>query len=71
MEHQSIQIGQLAHTYCNKKLPLEIMRSNAGFYIGTSDGELPCSRESVEYFRTRDAAEQAIESGSWTQKEQL
>ena len=29
--------GQLALEYCGKRLSLQILRSNAGFYIGTCD----------------------------------
>ena len=31
------QIGQLANLYCRKTLPLQVMQSSAGFYIGTCD----------------------------------
>lgn len=65
-------IGQLAQQYCGKRLPLEVLQSQRGFYIGTFDDETgPCSRESNEYFETREACEQALASGNWTQKEEL
>lgn len=61
--------GELAEA-CGKKLELQVMRSNAGFYIGTSDEEgYPFSRESVEYFKNEREAIKAFATESWTQKE--
>lgn len=61
--------GQLAES-CGKKLALKVMRSNAGFYIGTSDEEgFPFSRESIEYFKNEKEANKAFSTESWTQKE--
>lgn len=51
------------------RLPLQVLRSNAGFYIGTADEEGPCSRESLEYFPTEHQAAQALASSGWTQRE--
>lgn len=59
--------GQLAYEYCGIKLPLTVLRSAAGYYIGTYD-DGPCSRESNEYFRTKEIARAALASGKWTQK---
>ncbi len=64
------RMGELARDWCNKRLPLQILRSNAGFYIGTFDPESgPCSRESVEYFPTEIKAQAALDEDSWTQRE--
>ncbi len=64
------RMGQLARDWCHKRLPLQILHSNAGFYIGTADPESgPCSRESVEYFSTESDALAALDTGNWTQKE--
>lgn len=60
--------GKLAKEYCNKQLPLRVMHSMRGFYIGTMDEDMPCSRESVEYFKTEMLAGQALARGAWTQK---
>jgi hypothetical protein len=60
--------GRLAREFCGKRLPLAVLKSNAGFYIGTFDDEGPCSRESVEYFPTVEVAEKALESANWTQR---
>ncbi|MCO3741676.1 hypothetical protein FA130_20375, partial [Pseudomonas aeruginosa] len=38
-------------------------------YIGTLDEEGPASRESVEYYPSRDLAQQALDNGTWTQRE--
>lgn len=40
--------GLLAQQYCNIELPLQVLKSNAGFYIGTADDAGPCSREVLE-----------------------
>lgn len=49
-------------------LPVTVLKSAAGFYLGTADEEGPCSRESLEYFQTRERAEQALATGQWTQR---
>lgn len=67
--NQQQQFGKLAREFCDKHLPLTVLRSNAGFYIGTYDDEEgPCSRESVEYFPSEESATKALETGAWTQK---
>ena len=54
-------------TRTGKRLPIIVMESVAGFYLGTrtAKGE-PYSRESEEYFGTRHGAEQALARGTWT-----
>ncbi|WP_434778514.1 hypothetical protein [Neisseria sp. Ec49-e6-T10] len=49
-------------------LPLEILHSANGFYIGTFDEDGPVSRESVEYYETEDAALYALENNLFTQR---
>ncbi len=61
--------GKLAKEFGKLTLPLRIMQSAAGFYIGTSDEEGPVSRESVEYWPNECAAAVALETGEWTQRE--
>lgn len=51
-----------------KRRPLCVLRGIAGYYIGTANDEGPLSRESVEYFPTRDLAERALVYGCWTQR---
>lgn len=62
--------GKLAHAYVGVKLPLTVLRSGAGFYIGTRDEDGgPVSRESKEYFQSPELAQQALDHGTWTQRE--
>ena len=61
--------GILALQWCGKRLEIQVLESAAGHYIGTMDPqEGPCSRESVEYFPTKQAADAALKSGDWTQR---
>ena len=63
------QTGYLAVKYCGLSLPLRVLRSGAGYYIGTgSDALGPVSRESEEYFPNQSAADAALATGNWTQK---
>lgn len=61
--------GQQAYVFCGKRLELLILQSQAGWYIGTADEEGPCSRESVEYFPSEEAARIALGAGDWTQRQ--
>lgn len=63
-----VLIGKLANEYCKLKLPLDVLKSQAGYYIGTYGEYGPCSRESVEYFPTASDALDALNSGNWTQR---
>lgn len=72
------QIGYLAKAYCKVELPLQVLKSAAGFYIGTfsdedgPDGPLgPMTRESDRYWPTREAAQEALDTGDWPQKPNL
>jgi hypothetical protein len=66
---EQMQYGLLAKRWCNVELPLRVLKSQSGYYIGThSDEDGPMSRESEEYFPTQQAAQVALEEGSWTQK---
>jgi hypothetical protein len=63
------QYGKLAAEFGKRRLPLEVCQSPAGFYIGTKEKNQPFSRESVEYWRTREEADEALLSPEkWTQK---
>jgi hypothetical protein len=69
METQTVNAtGHLAKKYCSKDLPLLVLESAAGFYIGTCDDFGPVSRESVQYWRKQEAAEHALSTGEWTQR---
>lgn len=59
--------GLLA-SQAGEELPLTVLESNAGYYIGTSNKGLPYSRESVEYFSRSPEAKEALKQGSWTQR---
>jgi hypothetical protein len=59
--------GYLAKHYGGFTLPVKVLQSAAGYYIGTWD-DGPFSRESVEYYATEDEAQDALDSGTWTQR---
>ena len=63
-----VRSGYLALAFTGKRLPLRVLRSAAGHYIGTHDDEGPVSRESVEYFPTHEAAQRALAEDAWTQR---
>jgi hypothetical protein len=63
------KVGLLAKEYCDLYLPLQVMLSQAGYYLGTCDDTGPVSRESLEYFSSYQAAERALFDGDWTQRE--
>jgi hypothetical protein len=66
------QFGWLAEKFGKRQLPLQICESAAGFYVGTRHENQPFTRESVEYWRTREQANEALLSqDKWTQKLQL
>lgn len=62
------QYGVLA-AQCGQRLPLEVLYSAAGWYIGTCLDDMPYSRESVQYWPKRELAAQALTSGKWSQKQ--
>lgn len=64
----SLKIGRLA-AQSGYRLPLEVLQSANGFYLGTADEEGPVSRESEEYFPSFEAASQALNTGAWTQRD--
>lgn len=62
-------LGQLAKAVCGVTLPLTVLESQAGFYLGTKDEDgVPFSRESEAYFAQRHDAEAALASGRFTQR---
>ena len=61
--------GLLASQCGYGHLPLRVLKSNAGWYIGTCDECVgPISRESG-YFRTETEAQAALDSNSWVQRQ--
>ena len=63
--------GKLAFDIMGIRLPLEVLRSARGFYLGTYNESGPVSRESAEYWPTEDAAQKALDTGpdAWTQRD--
>lgn len=61
--------GYIAQQFGNSTLPLQVMQSAAGFYLGTQRGGFPFSRESTEYWRNQSEAEAALAKGEWTQRD--
>lgn len=64
-----MSFGKLALEFCDEQLPLQVLESGAGYYIGTcdKDGD-PVSRESQEYFKSPELAADALQNGTWTQR---
>ncbi len=60
--------GYLASLSNGPHLPLQVLKSRAGFYIGTCTVEGPYTRESEEYWHEFSAAQLALEHGLWTQR---
>ena len=63
-----VRYGHLAAQF-GYQLPVQVLQSGAGFYIGTASDAGPISRESTEYFPSRENAEAALDAGAWTQRE--
>ena len=47
-------------------LPVQVLKSAAGYYLGTEFEGQPVSRESVDYYRSAGAAKTALDEGTWT-----
>lgn len=63
-------VGQLARQ-AGLDLPLKVLPSTSGYYLGTADDDGPFSRESVEYWPSEEAAQRALagQAGkAWTQR---
>lgn len=71
MTTEKTQTGYLAKIICSMDLPLQALQAydSAPFYIGTFHAEYgPITRESKEYYLTRDEAQDALAAGTWTQR---
>lgn len=64
----SVQFGKLAKKHFGKDIPISVLVSSNGYYIGTMSGTGPCSRESTEYFLSEKHADYAFIVGAWTQR---
>lgn len=67
MNNSEIKYGYLA-SRIGIYLPLLVIGSDEGFYIGTWQNG-PITRESKEYFSNGKSAQQALNSNNWTQFE--
>lgn len=56
--------GELSCEDCGELLPLRVLRSNAGYYIGTFCNCGPYSRES-DYYETPEEAEADLKTGDF------
>lgn len=61
-------VGCLAKAFCSLSLPLAVLQSARGFYLGTADQDGPCTRESVQYWPSEADAKKALATGMWTQR---
>lgn len=73
MSATTIKEAQYGHLAAKngEKLPLQVLKSAKGFYIGTCNEEGPVSRESEEYWASQDSAEKAlhgVDGHLWTQR---
>lgn len=59
--------GRLAREF-GYKLELKALKSNSGYYLGTEDEEGPVSRESEEYWKTKEEAKLALDTGVFIQR---
>lgn len=64
-----LKTGRLAYEHAGVRLPLQILKSEAGYYIGTADESGPVSRESLEYWQDGITAETALRTGNWCQRD--
>lgn len=62
------RFGYLAYVFSGERLELQVLETRAGFYVGTVREDLPCSRESNEYYPSKKAALDALVNDTWTQK---
>lgn len=50
---------------CQKGLELKVLKSEAGFYIGTTENGLPHCRLSRNYYETEKEAEEALNNNTF------
>lgn len=62
------RISFLASNTFGHDVPMVACQSGAGFYLGYIDMTGPVSRDSQEYYGTKEEAEQALKDRSWTQR---
>ncbi len=52
-------------------LPVQVLKSAAGYYLGTLHEGMPYSRESQEYWPAKKAAGAALKTGNWSARRNL
>ena len=52
------------------RLPLQVLHSEQGFYLGTSVDGGPYSRESEEYWTTFELSKHALDHQEFTQRDE-
>ena len=68
-ESQAPKHAWLASKFGKRELPLEVCKSAAGFYLGTTLEGQPFTRESAQYWPKREQAADALHSPTkWTQR---
>jgi len=50
---------------CNCELKLTVVRTPAGYFIGTVCDCGPCYSRESDYYRTQEKAQKALETGSY------
>ena len=72
MKHKHAQTGYLARKFGGVSLPLQVLPSPVGYYLGTLDRDgAPYSQESEEYWKSREESEAALNDPcplAWTQR---
>lgn len=63
-------IGYIAHT-AGYLLNIQVLKSSAGYYLGTKNRQGVVSRESEEHWQTEQEALEAYTSDEWTQRVSL
>lgn len=72
MSHETpARFGQLASQLGYMRLPVQVLQSAAGYYLGTINETGPVSRESQEYFSSHEAATKALATGARTQRDDV
>lgn len=62
--------AKIASEQFGRRVPLQVLQSAAGFYLGYADEGGPVTRESIEYWPAYELAEEALQKPDrWTQRE--
>lgn len=70
LEQQLGVSGQLARSV-GLDLPVQVLKSHEGYYLGTTENGRPFTRESACYYRSQTAATAALMARNWPQKKGL